>query len=173
MKTIEIDAEMVYNFRKTACENQYDGCNRALWYNKKTGEFFTTCETNNTYANFEDPYNYVILIYAHGDNNSEGLTAMCEGCTGCTDEFMWDHNIKMEYWELSDYMEELYWADNKANKYSITEEEIDNYHEDDSCSWYCNHMEETCAPDMLSEWYPIDPTNYDTQEPEDIYFEEV
>lgn len=102
METIEINSEMLFDFRKNACENQDDGFDRALWYNKETKEFFTTCESKSTNYTFSDSNQILLLIFINGDNNADGLKAVCEYCSGC--------NCKEEVFEdcLSEKLDEWY-----------------------------------------------------------------
>ena len=94
---------------------------------------------------------------------------MCESCNGCTDDFMTAHNINLDYPSFSELMEKLYWADDKSNQYNITEQEIEQYEEDDSCSWFCKHID-NCATTILNDWYPVEPVNWGNEECSNIEF---
>lgn len=77
---IEIDAEELYKFRLNGCIHQHDGNDRGLWYNLKTKELFWTCEPKYANYTFDNPNEIVRIVWISGDNNSQGLLEVCEGC---------------------------------------------------------------------------------------------
>ena len=79
---IEIDSKELFEFRLWVCENQYDGFDRALWYDLEEKKFFKTCESKSTNYVFNNPNNIILLIFVEGDNNSDGLYEVCDGCSG-------------------------------------------------------------------------------------------
>lgn len=117
----EIDSKMLLEFRKNACERQSDGFDRKLWFDRKNNRFFQTCETKSTEYVFNDDDDILLLISVKGDNNANGLEEVCEGCSDCDKDEVYDD----------------------------------------------------CLAQMVSEWYPIIPLNWQTGEYENIDFEEV
>ena len=83
---VEIDSNLLWRFRFNACDNQKDGYDRGLWYDKEEKRFFQTCETSSTNYTFDNPNNIIQLIFIKGDNNWKGIEQLCENCVGCDGE---------------------------------------------------------------------------------------
>ena len=142
IKGIEVDLEKLIDFEIRATKKQADGNDRILWFDEKESSFFETCETKNTDYNLD---NCVCIDFVEGDNNSTGLKFICDGCNGCIDEFMTDKKINnMKYHEFNKFMTDLYYNHDKSNDYNISIDEIKQYREDYTCSWYCDFIEDCC-----------------------------
>lgn len=160
-KTIYLNYDEVYNFRKNTFYHQDDGWDRALWYDLEENRMFSTCETKNTnIVSVEDNEKIINLIYVKGDNNEHNSYTMCECCTGCCDNFMIKYNIQMTYHEFVEMMDKLYYGEIE-NKYNISEEDIDEYqcNKNKGWEWFDKEQFLDCMEDTTSRWWSIEDTD--------------